>query len=251
MKVDIWMPLYVADYLASTSRLTTQQHGAYLLLIMDYWKNGPPPDDDTVLGQITRLNQEDWSKNKQVLVNFFHVQDGRWLHSRIEKEISDAQIKREKQTTKAKNAANKRWGLNATSNATSIDQALHKQCPSPSPTPTQKKSKTISAPEGVSLEVWDSFLQQRQKQRAVVTEIVIKNFQKEADLAGWSLEKALSETVARGWRGFKAEWVKDKQSDKVLSFAEKDELSKRKRWEEMTGRKWPEPGEKVERLQIL
>src|SRR5699024_9631718 len=45
-KVDIWMPLYVRDYLGATSRLTTEQHGAYMLLIMDDWLNGPPPDDE-------------------------------------------------------------------------------------------------------------------------------------------------------------------------------------------------------------
>jgi hypothetical protein len=103
----------------------------------------------------------------------------------------------------------------------------------------------------VSAEVWDSFVQQRQKTRAVVTETVIKTIQKEADLAGWPLERALSEIVARGWRGFKAEWVKDKQENKLLTFAERDELAKRKKWEEMTGRKWPEPGQPAERLMIL
>ena len=27
-----------------------------------------------------------------------------------------------------------------------------------------------------------------------------------------------------------------------MSFAERDEMARRKRWEEMTGRKWPEDG---------
>lgn len=67
-KPDIWMPLYIADYLADTTRLTTEQHGAYLLLIMDYWRNGPLPDDDGALSQITRMQPAAWKKNRVMLV---------------------------------------------------------------------------------------------------------------------------------------------------------------------------------------
>jgi len=66
-KVDIWMPLYVADYLSATSRLTTEQHGAYLLLLMDYWKNGAPPNNDAVLAQITKLSPDAWSNARTML----------------------------------------------------------------------------------------------------------------------------------------------------------------------------------------
>ena len=77
-------------------------------------------------------------------------------------------------------------------------------------TETEKEKKT-EAPEGVSVEVWNDFVLQRKKARAVISENVIKSIAKEAQKAGWSLEQALSECSARGWRGFKAEWVKQEK----------------------------------------
>jgi hypothetical protein len=74
----------------------------------------------------------------------------------------------------------------------------------------KEKETKAKAPEGVSPEVWDSFVKQRKASRAVITTTVIKSIQKEADKVGWTLEQALAECAARGWRGFKASWVQEK-----------------------------------------
>jgi uncharacterized protein YdaU (DUF1376 family) len=35
-----YMQFHIAEYLADTSHLTTEEHGAYLLLIFNYWQRG-------------------------------------------------------------------------------------------------------------------------------------------------------------------------------------------------------------------
>jgi uncharacterized protein YdaU (DUF1376 family) len=151
----VWMPLYVADYLADTSRLTTEQHGAYLLLILDYWRNGPLPDDDFMLARVCRMSPDAWSMLGASVRNFFvKNKDGLLHHKRIDAEISKAQLNREECVAKAKRAAEARWGKNAPSNASSnapsIPQAMLEQCPSPSPSPVLK-TNTQTNPEGFSL----------------------------------------------------------------------------------------------------
>lgn len=89
-KPDAWMPLYIGDYLRDTTRLTTEQHGAYLLLIMDYWTNGPLPDDDLALSQVTRLQASVWKKNRPAIARLFMISDGEWHHKRIDEEREKA-----------------------------------------------------------------------------------------------------------------------------------------------------------------
>jgi uncharacterized protein YdaU (DUF1376 family) len=150
-KADVWMPLFIGDYLADTGRLTTEQHGAYFLLIMDYWRNGPPPDDECTLAQITRLSPDAWSIAQAKLKQLFSIEGGAWHHKRIDAELAAAKVNKGKAQAKAKAAAAARWGKthdDAPSNAPSIPQAMHEECPSPSPSPIplKEKSKAESAP---------------------------------------------------------------------------------------------------------
>lgn len=51
----IWMPLYIGDIQAKFTRLTSEQVGATLFLIMDFWKNGPIPNESHILMSVTKL----------------------------------------------------------------------------------------------------------------------------------------------------------------------------------------------------
>jgi uncharacterized protein YdaU (DUF1376 family) len=80
-----WMPLYVGDYLGDTGHLTTAQHGAYLLLMMHYWRKGELPDDDRQLSKITKLPLKTWCDYRATLQDFFY--EG-WKHKRIDAELA-------------------------------------------------------------------------------------------------------------------------------------------------------------------
>lgn len=147
-----WMPFYVGDYLGDTQRLTTEQHGAYLLLILDYWRNGPAPDDDAVLQQITKLERSAWRKHRSALERLFQVSDGEWRHKRIDQELVSAQSNAERRSSKAKVAAQARWE-NAPRNASGMPQALPEECPPQSPTPL---SNDNGPEENLDKDFWDA-----------------------------------------------------------------------------------------------
>jgi len=74
-------------------------------------------------------------------------------------------------------------------------------------TRAQAPKSSVPKPEGVTQQVWSDFLAHRKAQKSPVSETVVAGIRREAEKAGWTLDAALAEVVARGWRGFKAEWV--------------------------------------------
>jgi hypothetical protein len=77
------------------------------------------------------------------------------------------------------------------------------------------KATVVATPIGVSDSVWQEFIAHRKSKKARVTQLVVDGIQKEASIAGWSLEDALKETIVRNWQSFKADWVKDENLSKT------------------------------------
>ncbi|MGK7057865.1 YdaU family protein [Bradyrhizobium sp. 1050_B9_N1_2] len=80
-----WMPLYIADFLADTTHLSSAETGAYLFLIMHYWTNGRLPAAEEAIQRVTRMTNRQWAKSRNILKSFF-TED--WRHHRIDREIA-------------------------------------------------------------------------------------------------------------------------------------------------------------------
>lgn len=130
-----WMPLYVSDYLGDTRRLKTIEHGAYMLLIMEYWQHGALPSDDDELAEIAGLDINEWLDMRPKIARLF--QDG-WKHKRIDAELAKAAEVSERRKASAErrwskgnaNALQEQSNSNASGNANDMHRA---RVPQPQP----------------------------------------------------------------------------------------------------------------------
>ncbi|KFC74540.1 hypothetical protein FG93_01126 [Bosea sp. LC85] len=229
------MPLYVADYLASTGHLSAAENGAYLLLIMHYWQNGGLPGEDRRLARIARMSPAEWEDSRDVLAELF--EEG-WVHKRIEAELKvAAEI-----SGQARAKAVRRWqgpaadaGANAVADAganaaadAGADAAAHAgampgqmpgQCQSQSPTTTVSNDPVVvrakAPPEHV--QILDCLKSVLSDERAVGVIAHRKKLKKPLTLHAARIlatelasvtepDKAADLMILRGWLGFCAEW---------------------------------------------
>ena len=92
-----YMQLYLADYLADTMHLSAEEHGAYLLLMFNYWQTGKRIPKNR-LAKIARLTNERWADVEPSLQEFFCDNGEEWVHLRIEEDLASV---REKLTKKS------------------------------------------------------------------------------------------------------------------------------------------------------
>lgn len=220
-------PLWTDAYLGDTRHLKTIEHGAYLLLLMTAWrsKDGTLPDDDEMLARFTGLTLDKWRKIRPILEPFHTIENGRWIQSRIQDERKANSDFRKSQSKKAKDRhlKNKETTHAAASSGHMPEVCLPLPLPLPPPLPNKKENKKdkqeATKPDDVSDQVWADFLAHRKAKKANVTETVISQIRRQAERAAFPLEDALAECCLRGWQGFNADWIDEKE--KARRFAER------------------------------
>ncbi|MEY2632935.1 MAG: Serratia phage Parlo [Pseudomonadota bacterium] len=83
----------------------------------------------------------------------------------------------------------------------------------------RKRATVPDRPESVPEQTWHDFLTHRKANRAPLTETALKGIAAEAEKAGLSLADALATCCQRGWRGFRAEWMRETTPGKAASAA--------------------------------
>jgi uncharacterized protein YdaU (DUF1376 family) len=91
-KVDIWMPIYIGDYLRDTEELSDKEHGAYLLLLMHYWLKGGEIGCD--IDRLARVAKTDSITARFVLGSYFTLTDGNYKNKRADIEMGNANNRR-------------------------------------------------------------------------------------------------------------------------------------------------------------
>jgi len=197
----------IGDYASHTRHLNLLEDLAYRRLLDAYYLHEKPLDIDSTLVARQIGMREHADVVDAVLNEFFEMVDGCFVNLRADKEIQAYRGKIEQASRAGKASAERR------SNARSTDvQPNIKQEPLTIKQETKNTATVVAPPDGVSQSVWNDFVKQRKAKKAPVSDTVITKIRNQAEKAGWSLEDALAEICARGWTGFNAEWVKEKQT---------------------------------------
>jgi len=254
-----YYPFHIGDYLSATRHLSWEEDAAFRRLLDTYYttEKALPIDLRAVCRLVLATTESQREAVKQVLSEFFELTPDGWVNHRADAEIAEMQ---ERQHV-AKVKANKRWDMHRAELSKATAMLQHKESdataqktgadamlPTPTPTPTPikntkntKKTATIVAtPDGVCESVWADYLKTR---KTKLTQTAIDGIKREAEIAGWPIEQALRECCARGWTGFKADWVakvEPKTPSHHASFKAQDDRIARERWEQMTGETHPD-----------
>jgi uncharacterized protein YdaU (DUF1376 family) len=144
-RVDVYLPLYVRDFLTSTIGWTAEERGHYLTLLMIQWDRGFLPAESNDLERLSPGVFQCWS----MLAGKFPVcEDGTRRNAKLEEHRCRCVEIREKRSQAAKSAASGRWSGDASRIANASQTHSKGTANGCHPTSTSTSTSNTSSPGG-------------------------------------------------------------------------------------------------------
>ena len=236
---------HIGDFIKDTTHLDDHQLATYLRMLWAYYTSESPISGD--FEDVAFAMRTDEKTVRLLLRHFFTETPDGWHHTRCDKEIADYHSKAEK----ARNSANARW-KNADAMRTHSDRNsdapvfdANQEPRTKNQEPTTKKEKKVASADvvlvdGLDVNAWTAWFFYRDGIGKPIKPASMLAAQKAMVKFGEQQSAVVEQSMANGWQGlFAIKQDTGKQSTST-TFAERDAAAGRKRWEEMTGRKWPE-----------
>lgn len=134
-----WMPIYTGDYLKNTMHLNAEEHGAYFLLMCHYWQHGKIKNDKKTIQNIAKLSL----KKLENVLAFFTLNEGYFIHERIEEEKQQAIDNKERQRKRTEAATRARHPKKPSVTGNVTPSVTDTPSPSPSPLSKEESKKNI------------------------------------------------------------------------------------------------------------
>jgi len=207
-----YYPFHIGDYISHTSHLSDAEDLAYRRMIDLYYQTEEPFKD---VAWVARRIKSTSEIVKLLLEEFFEFDSDAWRSKRADEEIAKYRLKADSARNANRIKTEKKSVLITELKSELISEPNHIVTKNQEPrTNNQEPLTTINTitPSGVSDEVFKDFCKLRKGLKAPVTQTAINGLAKEGQKANLSLEQVMILCCQNGWRGFKAEWIKEKKT---------------------------------------
>lgn len=232
-------PHHIGDFDKATRHLSRIERSVYRDLIDLYYDTEQrlPLDKTALCRKIIACSDEESTAVEQVLNEFFIETPTGWYHDRCEEEVDSYHANTSQKAMAGKASAEakrlkKLQALNGVS--TPVEHPLKSVATEPQRNSTNQstsqpvnhkpiKRQAVERPDNVGESVWNDFLAIRKAKRSPLTQTALEAIEREAKKVPMPMSEALMICCARGWQGFKAEWVLDsasKPKPAPVSFAQ-------------------------------
>jgi len=205
-----YYPFHIGDYISHTSHLSDAEDLAYRRMIDLYYQTEEPFKD---VAWVARRIKSTPEIVKLLLEEFFEFELDAWRSKRADEEIAKYRLKADSARNANRIKTEKKSVLITELKSELISEPNHIVTNNQEPrTNNQQPNINTITPEGVSNEVFKDFCRLRKGLKAPVTQTAINGLAKEGQKANLSLEQVMILCCQNGWRGFKAEWIKEKKT---------------------------------------